>query len=156
MCGVAHADGGRLRLQQSSGELVITLFTAPEPLVTGNADFSVMVQDRATQQLLPDARITLELHSPSGGVDVFHLSKGGATNKMLQAASVSLPSAGDWSAVLNVQSGPERAHISTAFHVAQNHSRRHIVLTLVMLPFVVILLACVHQYQRRKQAVHRG
>lgn len=156
MCGVAHADGGHTRLQQTSGELVITLFTAPEPLVTGNADFSVMVQDRSTQQLLPDAHITLELRSPSGGVEIFHLSKGDTINKMLQAASVSLLMAGDWSAVLNVQSGPERALISTSFHVVQNHSRRHIVLTLVILPFVVILLGCIHQFQRKKQAGHQG
>ena len=108
-CGVAHADGGHVRLQQTSGDLVITLFTAPEPLVTGKADFSVMVQDRSTQQLLPDASITLELHSPSGVVESFHFAKGDATNRMLQAVTVHLPVAGDWSAKLNVQSGANQA-----------------------------------------------
>ena len=154
-CGVVYADGGHVRLQQTSGDLVITLFTAPEPLVTGNADFSVMVQDRSTQQLLPDASITLELHSPSGAVEILHLAKGDATNKMLQAVTVSLPVAGDWSAILNVQSGANQALLSTTFHVAENHSRRHIVLTLVILPFLIVLLFCIHQYQRRKQAVRR-
>ena len=156
MCGVAYADGGHVRLQQTSGDLVITLFTAPEPLVTGEADFSVMVQDRSTQQLLPGADITLELHSPAGKLRTFHLSKSDAANKMFQSARVSLPLAGDWSAILKVQSGPNQALISTAFGVAENHSRRHIVLTLMILPFVVILLASIHQHQRRKQAVRRG
>jgi hypothetical protein len=155
LCGVAYADGGHVRLQQTSGDLVITLFTAPEPLVTGNADFSVMVQDRTTQQLLPDAHITLELHSPSGSVEIFHLAKSDATNKMLQAVTVSLPVTGNWSAKLSVQSGANQALLSMPFHVAENHSRRHIVLTLVILPLVIILLFFIHQYQRRKQAVRR-
>jgi hypothetical protein len=156
LCGVAYADGGHVRMQQTSGDLVITLFTDPEPLATGDADFSVMVQDRSTQQLLPDAHISLELHSPSGRVEIFHLSKSDATNKMLQAVTVSLPLAGDWSATLNVQNGPNQAVISTPFQVGQNHSRRHIALTLLILPFVIALLFCIHQYERRKQAVRRG
>lgn len=145
-----------MRLQQTSGELVVTLFTAPEPLVTGRADFSVMVQDRSTQQLLPDARATLELHSPSGRVETLRLLKSVGANKMFQSATVSLPLAGEWSASLNVESGPNHALITTSFHVAENPSRRHIVLTLVILPFAIILLFCIHQYLRKKQASRRS
>lgn len=135
---------------------MVTLFTAPDPLVTGAADFSVMVQDRSTQQLLPDADIALELHPPAGDTKTFHLSKSAAGNRMFQSAAVSLPVPGEWSANLAVQSGPNHALISTTFPVAENHSRRHIVLAMMILPVVVILLGFIHRYLRRKQAVRQA
>ena len=155
MCEVVYADGGHVRLQQTSGELVVTLFTAPDPLVTGTADFSVMVQDSSTQQLLPDADITLELHPPAGDAKIFHLSRSDAANRMFQSANVSLPRAGDWSLTLMVRSGPSQAVIRSTFRVAENHSRRRIVIAMMILPIVVILFAYIHQRQRRKQAVRQ-
>ena len=155
MCGVAYADGGHVRLQQTSGELVVTLFTAPDPLVTGTADFSVMVQDSSTQQLLPDADITLELHPPGGDAKVFHLSRSDAANRMFQSANVSLPVAGDWSLMLTVRRGANQATVRTTFPVVENHSRRVIVIAMMILPIVVILFAFIHRHQRRKQAVRQ-
>jgi len=155
MCEVVYADGGHVRLQQTSGELVVTLFTAPDPLVTGAADFSVMVQERSTLQLLPDADITLELQPPGGDAKMFHLSKSDAANRMFQSANVSLPLPGDWSLIMTVQSGPSQALIRTTFPVAENHSRRHIVIAMMILPIVVILFAFIHRHQRRKQAVRQ-
>jgi hypothetical protein len=152
ICGVARADGGHVRLQQTSGELTIALFTAPEPLVTGSADFSVLVQDRSTQQLLPDADIVLELRPPAGDAKIFHLSKSVGGNRMFQSATVSLPAAGNWSANLTVKSGNSQELISTTFPVAENHSRRYIVIAMMILPVVIILLAFLHRYLRRKQA----
>ncbi len=82
----ASADGGRVRMQQASGNFIITLFTMPEPLTTGDADFSVLVQDRATQQVLLDAAVALRLTAPSGEVQLVPLSSGYVGNRMLQAA----------------------------------------------------------------------
>ena len=114
-----------------------------------------MVQNSSTQQLLPNADITLELQPPAGEAKVFHLSRSEAGNRMFQSANVSLPVAGDWSLMMTVQSGPNHALIRTTFPVTENLSRRRIVIAMMILPIVVILFAFIHRHQRRKQAVRQ-
>ena len=46
----AHGDGGPMLLHQDAGAFTITLFAAPQPLHTGEADLSVMVQDRTAEK----------------------------------------------------------------------------------------------------------
>ncbi len=50
----AHGDGGTMLLHQDAGPFTITLFAAPQPLQVGTADFSVMVQDRSSGEVLLD------------------------------------------------------------------------------------------------------
>ncbi|HVJ09397.1 MAG TPA: hypothetical protein VM554_13545 [Acidisarcina sp.] len=152
LTGTAYADGGRVRLQQASGDFVITLFTSPEPLTTGEADFSVLVQDRSTQQVVLDALVDLELRSPSGEAETSFLTHGGASNKILQGATVRLPRTGTWRATVMVHRGAEKAACSTSFDVAASHSRRTLVLIFLILPLLVIALFLVHQAQRFRQA----
>ncbi len=55
----ARADGGAMLLHQDAGAFTITLFAAPQPLHTGDADLSVMVQDRSNGEVLLDPVIDL-------------------------------------------------------------------------------------------------
>lgn len=153
VAATALADGGRVRMQQASSEFIVTLFTAPEPLTTGDADFSVLVQDRASQQVLLDASVELQLTGPSGEAQVITLTRGQASNKLLQAAAVHLSSTGNWTAKVKVGRGPEQAECSTGFVVAENHSRRVIVLVFLILPLLAIALFVVHQKQRGNEVL---
>ena len=53
------ADGGTVRLSQRQGGYRITVFTAPTPFRAGPVDISVLVQDAATGQPVPEAHIPL-------------------------------------------------------------------------------------------------
>ncbi len=147
----ASGDGGHVRMQQASGNFIITLFTMPEPLTTGDADFSVMVQDRATQQVLLDAAVDLQLTAPSGEVQFVALGSAHAGNRMLQAATVNLGSKGKWAAMVRVSRGSDQAESTIAFDVETDHSRRALVLAFVLLPLLVIALFIVHQSQRNRR-----
>lgn len=138
-------------MQQAAGAFIITLFTAPEPLTTGDADFSVLVQDRATQQVLLDTAVELRLTAPSGEVQLVPLGSGHAGNRMLQAATVNLRSKGKWAATVSVSRGSEKAESATVFNVELDHSRRVLVLAFVLLPLFAIALFVVHQSQRNRR-----
>jgi len=138
-------------MQQATGAFIVTLFTAPEPLTTGDADFSVMVQDRATQQVLLDAAVVLWLTAPSGEVQLVPLGRGHSANRMLQAATVKLGGKGKWAATVRVSRGSEQAVGATTFDVEADHSRRVLVLAFVMLPLFAIALFVVHQSQRNRR-----
>jgi len=62
----AYPDGGTLRLRQDTGPFMVSVFTAPQPLRAGPADVSVLVQDRASTEVLLDAEVTLTLRPPDG------------------------------------------------------------------------------------------
>ena len=81
LCRAALADGGHLRFSQAAGPFQVTLFTTPEPLTPGPADFSVMVQDGTTNQVLQDADIEITLTGPDGRVVAAHARAGLATNR---------------------------------------------------------------------------
>jgi hypothetical protein len=150
LAGTAHADGGRVRMQQTSGEFIVTLFTAPEPLTTGDADLSVLVQDRATQQVLLNAVTEIQLTSPVGDVQTIPLARGQASNRMLQAATVHLGRTGSWFATVRVRHGADQAACSTRFEVATNRSRRALILAFLLLPLFAIALFVLHQTQRSR------
>lgn len=100
-CAPAAADGGRVRARREAGPLAITVFTAPEPLRAGRADVSVLVQDRASGQVLLDAAVALSLRGPDGQTRALEAVSG--TNRLLKAAVVDLPVAGAWELEVSVQ-----------------------------------------------------
>ena len=51
---VARADGGVVRLRQRAGGYQIAVFTSPTPIRAGPVDVSVLVQDAATEECVPE------------------------------------------------------------------------------------------------------
>lgn len=106
-----RADGGLVRASNAQSGLVVTLFTAPTPLRTGDADVSVLVQDAATRETVLDAQVRVRI--TPGHEDampqVVPLSHAAATNKLLQAATVALPIPGPYRIVAEVRRGLARA-----------------------------------------------
>ncbi len=153
----ALADGGRLVMRQPAGGWIVSLFVTPEALGTGPADFTAMVEDRATDQIVLDADVSLTLTPANANSKpiVVPLTRAAANNKLLQAATVTLPSPGQWHVTLNVRERGEEASAATDLVVAAHASRRALVWMLAVLPFAVLALLAwadlVKTRVRRKQ-----
>jgi hypothetical protein len=148
----ARADGGAVLLHQDAGAFTITLFAAPQPLRTGDADLSVMVQDRTSGEILLDPLIDLTIapESPSVSPRTLRLAKGQASNRLLQACTFHFPTAGTWHLALLIQRGHDQARLSTDCTVEPNHSRTTLVWFYILLPVGIILLFVIHQVLKHR------
>jgi hypothetical protein len=103
---LARADGDALRLRERVGGYQIAVFTSPTPFRAGPVDVSVLVQDAATEECVPDARVTLRLMARgTGRVLEYPATTEAATNKLLRAAEFQLPEPGWWDVAVAVE-GP--------------------------------------------------
>jgi hypothetical protein len=101
-----RADGGAVRLRERVGGYQTTVFTSPTPLRAGPVDVSVLVLDGATEEYVPDARVTVRLTARgTGRVLEYAATAEAATNKLLRAAEFRLPEPGWWDVAVAVE-GP--------------------------------------------------
>jgi hypothetical protein len=152
----ARGDGGTMLLHQDAGPFTITLFAAPQPLQAGAADFSVMVQDRDSGEVLLDPVTDLRVAPEAERAlqQTVRLERGQASNRLLQAATVHFSRAGKWRLTLFVRRGDDLASLSTECTVEPGSSRAVLVWFYVLLPAGVILLFVLHQglkFRQRKQ-----
>jgi hypothetical protein len=102
----ARADGGAVRLREQVGAYQVTVFTSPTPFRAGPVDVSVLVQDAATGECVPEARVTLRLTARgSGDILEYPATAEAATNKLFHAAVFQLPEPGWWDVKVAVE-GP--------------------------------------------------
>lgn len=103
----AHADGGRLRFRKRAGPFIVTLFTTPDPLTRGRADFSVAVERADQSGLVEDADVTFILQTADRRSHplVLHASHAEATSKWLEAANFQIPDRGLWQVTVVVRRG---------------------------------------------------
>jgi hypothetical protein len=89
-----QADGGAVRLRERAGDYQIAVFTSPTPFRAGPVDVSVLVQDAASGECEPEARVTVRLTGAGAG----------------QAAVFQLPESGWWEVEVAVDGshGPAR------------------------------------------------
>ena len=105
----ARADGGAVQLSERTGDYQIAVFTLPTPFRAGPVDISVLVQDAATGEYVPEARVTVRLKARDSETFLDYpatLEK--ATNKLFHAAEFELPESGWWemSVVIDGPHGP--------------------------------------------------
>jgi hypothetical protein len=136
----AYGDGGTMLLHQDAGAFTITLFAAPQPLEVGTADFSVLVQDRNSGEVLLDPVLDLTV----AGTTV-RLTRGQVSNRLLQAAAVHFSTPGKQRLTLAVRRGSEIAQLTTDCTVEPDRSRAALVWFYVLLPVGVIFLFVIHQ-----------
>lgn len=99
----ALADGGTVRLSEEIGNLRVTVLTSPVPLVCGPVEISVLVQDRESGKLRPDARVKIAL-TPAGSErrKAFRRAEGThAVNKLYQSVIFQVATPGE--ALVEVQ-----------------------------------------------------
>ena len=143
----ARGDGGTMLLHQDSGSFTITLFAAPQPLHVGVADLSVMVQDRSSGDVLLDPAVDLTVtpEAADASPQTLRLTRGQASNRLLQAATVQFPRPGKWRLTLLISRGGEAVRLGTECTVEPDRSRGLLVWFYVLLPAVLILLFAIHQ-----------
>ncbi len=111
---ILWADGGTLVLRKQAGPFVISMFSAPETLRVGANDFSVMVQRAEDQSSLSDATVKIRLtRVTSNGISELYApaTHANATNKLLYAARVNVPSAGEWKLAADVETKQGNAEV---------------------------------------------
>ncbi len=150
----AQADGGRLRFSKTAGPFLITLFTTPEPLTPGPADFSVMIQDAETGKILPDAVVTMDWSSAGRETIRARTRQNVATNKLLTAAEIVLPAAADWHLQMHVEEASRSAACETDIRVEPGSRTALLVWIFALIPFVCVGLFLLHQ--RQKLLLNRG
>lgn len=149
--GRAFADGGRLRFNKPAGPFMVTLFTTPDPLTKGRADFSVAIERPDTTGLIQNADVTFILtpqNDPQHRI-VLHASHSQATSRFLQAANFNLPSAGAWRIDVIVREGSESGQCSGKFHVyKQDLATSERAWQIAFVP-ILVLLFFLHQWRKR-------
>lgn len=155
LCGppLALADGGTVILYRDAGPFTVTLFAPGVPLHTGVTDLSVLVQERASGEVLFDPGITLTAtqageHAAPVAATLRHAM---AANRLLQAANVQFARPGKWRIALNVRRGEQTATLNTEVMVEPNRSRAYMIWFYLLLPVTVILLFAAHQTLKVRQ-----
>ncbi len=159
---LARADGPHIAFHETGGAYTVTLFSAPDPLVTGPVALNLLVQNGSDGALAPSAtasgRLTLAGHAPVP----FQLTPGGAANPQLLGSTVALPTPGDYALTLEVTGSPGSGNSGVgplSFHgtlpVEPNHDRRDIVLWAVFLPLGLVGLFLANQYAKQEMRRRR-
>ena len=109
-CAMLYADGGAVRCSERRGDYRITVFTSPTPLRAGPVDISVFVQDVASGEPVPQARILVRAtpRDHVGETLSHRATTAAATNKLYQAAVFDLPEPGWWDVEIVIE-GPGEA-----------------------------------------------
>lgn len=110
LTATAWANGGIVRISQAPvGPWLVTVYSSPTPLRTGEVDISTLVQDSAN--VIVDVPITVDA-TPVGFVAEAVRSpatRGQATNKLFKAAKFDIGVPGRWEFRVRVGSAAERA-----------------------------------------------
>jgi len=136
-------DDQVVRLQQQSGPFAVAVFGKAGDLDAGPANFSVLVQDRETQETLLDAIVDLSAQ-PAGdsrGAVSARASTAESDNKLLQSAELNLAAAGDWTLHIAVRGSSASADFLLPLQVAKPASSIAVPWPyLILLAFAAILL----------------
>jgi hypothetical protein len=152
--GSLHADGGALRLSERRGDYRISVFTSPTPPRAGPVDISVLVQDAATGEPVPEARITVRAMPRDRPESAIHqrATTEAATNKLFQAAVFDLPEPGWWDVSITVEGIREPIEVHFEMEAGAALPRMWEMLPWIAWPALVILLFCVHKWLVRRVA----
>jgi hypothetical protein len=148
-----HADGGTVRLSERRGGYRITVFTAPTPLRAGPVDVSVFVQDAATGEPIPEARITVRAiprAHPGEAVCVAATAEA-ATNKLFQAALFELPEPGWWDVEIVIEGSRAPIRVRFEMEAAEALTRGWEWWPWIGWPALAIVLFGVHQRLVRRR-----
>jgi hypothetical protein len=150
---MARPDGGVVRLRETRGGLVVTVFTAPDPLRAGPQDVSVLVQEPSGAPVL-DAEVTLHFDPPDRSNAGFaaHALRAQATNKLLQAAQVDLGEVGEWRLGVSVRRAGQASDLSCLLPIAPATHRMTALWDVLALPPLMVVLFALNQTLRPRRA----
>ncbi len=125
----------------------MTLFSAPDPLIAGPAELTLLVQDAASGAMVPAVQAHGQLALTGTAPVAFTLAPGGTGSTGLLLATVSLTRPGSYALHLEVTAaGRTAAEFSGVLQVAENNGQRNTVLWAVFVPGVCAALFLANQY----------
>ena len=155
---ILPGDGGALQFRTRAGSFLLTVFSAPMPLRVGSADLSVMVQKASSQDVILDARLLLDLTKPQQREMheiVVPATRDQAANKLLYAARMTFPSAGQWRLNLSVTANGETAHGSGDLAVMPGQTPLQAYWPYFAVPPLAILFFVMNQWLKGKRRARR-
>jgi hypothetical protein len=143
------ADGGRMRLKQTSGSFALTVFSAPEPLAAGPADLSVLVQDAPTGDVVLEADVTVRVRAPGGTAFVERPASRGA-NRLLRSATVQFDAPGRWDYEVVVRTAAASAEVGGTLDVAPAVARWRAAWPFLAAPPILVALFLAGASRRKR------
>jgi hypothetical protein len=151
---LAAADGGTMRLSEQQGNYRITLFTSPSPLRAGPADFSALVQDAATGEIVSGVQVSMSATRRDALGAVIHhaATTEAATNKLYHAATFDLPAPGRYLVEVSIDGALGGAQVHCEVEAAEPLPPWLTLMPWIGWPFLAIVFFCFHQYLVRRRA----
>lgn len=153
----ALADGSVMRMQQTAGPFIITVFTSP--LAAGPIEISIMVQDSSNNDPVLDAEVRVRLDEDGAREHQTiraEASRGRSKNKLLYAALVNLPEAGRWRIEVSVAKESRETRIDLAIVAAQPRNRLVAYWWAFAFPPLAIILFAINQWRSGKSPYSQG
>lgn len=120
---VSEAQRSRAPIQRLAGR--VAAFATAGYLSAGPEVFSILAQDRTTQEVLLDTTVDLKAH-PAADLKVpsstARASYKDSQNKLLQTAELDLPVAGNWVLNLVLRRDSQVAEFSLPLHVVKHEA----------------------------------
>jgi hypothetical protein len=151
----AQADGGLVRLHQTAGPFVVTVFAAPNPPRAGLVDVSVLAQNCADGRAALDVEVFVQLRSAGGTIVAGRATREASRIKPLYSASMNLPEAGRWEMEVTIKRGKSAASVFGQLSVAAPRPLPLSYWRSLSLPWVVISLFAMNQWLKRRAASQR-
>ncbi len=171
------ADGGIVRVRETQGPFVVTVFSPAQVSVGAPTDLTIMVQKSDTGDVMMDATVDVTLTAPDGtkihsgdpfcsalGVSalpaagagdssaVFRATRASASNRLLYGLPVVLHAPGIWRVHASVRSGAESAVASCSLPVDIASPRFANLWFCLALPPCIIGLFALNQWLRKQSA----
>jgi hypothetical protein len=152
-CASAVADGGAVQFRRTVGSLVITVFAAPEPLSTGPADFSVLLQSRDTLEPVLDAGVSLVFTRPDSATKIqVQATRAQAQNRLLYATPVTFTKSGKWELAIRVMRDGTGSDATGSIELAPSHELAGSYWSYIAFPPVIIVLFALREGLVRRKA----
>jgi hypothetical protein len=135
------ANGGTVRVSRERiGPYLVSVFTSPTPLRTGEVDVSVLVQDSEAERVL-DVPVMVEavpVDAEAGGIRL-EATRQQATNKLFKAAKFDVQGEGLWELRVHV-GGAEGGSVSFQAMLTDPTllDRPYLLAALVLIPLVLL------------------
>jgi cytochrome c oxidase assembly factor CtaG len=145
-------DNQTLKFKESSGPFAVAVFSAPGDLAAGPSEFSVLVQDRNTHEVLLGAAVDLAAYpsvNAQGNPATVRASTADSHNKLLQTAELNLPNEGEWTLNIAVRNNSDSGHYSMPMRVAKPATAVEFPWSFVFISVFSVILAGVYLGRRR-------
>ena len=150
--GANDDDTQTLKFKEISGPFAVAVFSAPGDLDAGPSEFSVLVQDRNTHEVLLGAAVDLAAYpavdAPGNRVTA-RASTADSQNKLLQTAEPNLPNEGEWTLNITVSNNSDSGHFSMPLHIVKPEAGVEKPWPYVLISVFSVILAGIYLGRRR-------